>query len=417
MKKKISKQIYPWIWKWHFIGGMISAPIVILLAITGLIYLFKDSYEAPQKQIMMRIEQKTDSKMSFQQQWELVQTAWQDAPTSIVVPRSENETTEFISGKFDQKSTVYVDPYSQKVTGMVHVHETDMYSVRKLHGELLLGSYGTKVVELVACWMIVLIITGVFLFWPRGRSWKAFFTIRTGQNKRVLYRDLHAILGFWFSFLLLLVLAGALPWTDVFGANLKWVQQKTNTGYPATWSGTTLRSKPVGRNISLDDVISKAKSLQLTGKTMVDLPQSPTSVYSVYNQTNVLSSTKMIHLDQYSGEVLVSHTWDDIGVLMKGRLWTMAFHQGEFGLWNWCLMFLIAIGLFILSLSALITYFYRKKPGTLSIPKVPDDFSLSIVLVIIIIILGVVLPLFGVSVVFIFLVSTFKMISNKILRL
>ena len=76
MKNKINQNIYPWIVKWHFIGGIISAPIVVILAITGLIYLFKDKYEAPQKAALAHIEQKTESKMSFQQQWQLAKKEW-----------------------------------------------------------------------------------------------------------------------------------------------------------------------------------------------------------------------------------------------------------------------------------------------------------------------------------------------------
>lgn len=68
MKNKVVKNIYPWICEWHFIGGIIPAPIVGILTITGLIYLFKDSYEMLQKQALTRIEQRIENKMSFQQQ-------------------------------------------------------------------------------------------------------------------------------------------------------------------------------------------------------------------------------------------------------------------------------------------------------------------------------------------------------------
>lgn len=408
MKNKISKNIYPWIWKWHFIGGIISAPVVAILAITGLIYLFKDSYEAPKKQALTRIEQKSENKMSFQQQWELAKTEWEKAPTGVALPRSEDECTEFISGRFSHKSNLYIDPYARRVTWMVNINETDMHKIRKLHGELLLGSYGTKVVELVASWMVVLIITGLFLFWPRGRGWQSFFTIRTTQGKRILYRDMHALSGFWFSLLLLIVLAGGLPWTDVWGDGFKWVQQKTDTGFPLTWDSSTLKSNPVGEAMTLDEVISKAYELKLEGKTIIDLPQSPTGVYSIYNETNMLNAMAKIHLDQYSGEALVSHTWADVGILMKARLWAMAFHQGEFGLWNWYLMIFVALGLLVLSLSAIFSYFLRKQPKTFGVPKVPDNLSPSIVLVTIIVILGIALPLFGLSVAILFLLSKLK---------
>ena len=408
MKNNIKKNIYPLIWKWHFIGGIISAPIVAILAITGIIYLFKDSYEAPQKQELLRIEQKTENKMSFQQQWAFAQKEWEKKPTGVILPTNENECTEFISGKFSHKSILYIDPYAQKVKGQINISDTDMHTVRKVHGELLLGSVGTKIVELVASWMVVLIITGLYLFWPRGRGWKGFFTVRTNQSKRILFRDVHALSGFWFSFLLLLVLAGGLPWTDVWGEGFRMVQQKTGSGFPATWDSRMFNSNPKGEAIPLDEVVNKAKLLDLNGKTEIDLPQSAKGVYSIYNETNELGEIKKIHLDQYTGKVLASHTWSDVGILMKARMWTMAFHQGEFGLWNWYLMIFVATGLFILSVSAIISYTYRKKLGSLSIPKVPDNISFGFPLVVLIIILGILLPLFGLSVVLLFLISKLK---------
>jgi uncharacterized iron-regulated membrane protein len=405
MKNNIKKNIYPLIWKWHFIGGIISAPIVAILAITGIIYLFKDSYEAPQKQELLRIEQKTENKMSFQQQWAFAQKEWEKKPTGVILPTNENECTEFISGKFSHKSFLYIDPYTQKVKGKVNISDTDMHTVRKVHGELLLGSVGTKIVELVASWMVVLIITGLYLFWPRGRGWKGFFTVRTNQSKRILFRDVHALSGFWFSFLLLLVLAGGLPWTDVWGEGFRMVQQKTGSGFPATWDSRMFNSNPKGDPIPLDEIITKAKELCLKGKTVIDLPQSAKGVYSIYNETNELGEIKKIHLDQYSGKVLASHTWSDVGILMKARMWTMAFHQGEFGLWNWYLMIFVAIGLFTLSMSAIISYAYRKTPGTLAIPKVPEHISFGIPLIVIVVMLGILLPLFGLSVLLLFLYS------------
>ena len=37
-----------------------------------------------------------------------------------------------------------------------------------LHGELLIGEPGAIAVELAGAWAIVMIITGLYLWWPRG---------------------------------------------------------------------------------------------------------------------------------------------------------------------------------------------------------------------------------------------------------
>lgn len=393
----MSKNLYSWIWKWHFIGGIVSLPIVALLAVTGIIYLFKEDYEAPKYKDIKTVEVQS-TRVSYQQQWEVAKKSWDKAPNAVVVPQSITSATEFVSGRFSHKSGIFISPYTGEVSGKIQLDETDMHQVRKLHGELLLGSYGTKVVELIACWMVVLLITGVYIFWPRERGLKGLFIIRTKSTKRVLYRDLHTVTGFWFSLVLLLILAGGLPWTDVFGSSFRWVQEKTNTGYPSTWEGRAFTSEVKEKALPLDTMIKKAKSLNLGGEVTLHLPLSDTSVFSVSNQTSDLETIRMFHFDQYSGELIHSHTWEDIGSLMKIRLWVMAFHQGQFGLWNWLLVLFTAVALIVLSISALLSYLKRKSKGSWSIPKVPEKLNVGIVVPILIIILGIVLPLFGLSV-------------------
>ncbi len=398
---------YNWIWKWHFIGGLVSLPIVLLLSVTGTIYLFKDDFEQPKKQALKNVTEQSE-RLSYQAQWALTKQNWSKQPTSILLPAHSSEATEFISGRFSNKSSWYLDPFTGQSTGSIEHNSTDMHKVRKLHGELLMGSFGTKIVELIACWMVVLIVSGVFLFWPKEKGWKGLFHIRTKGPKQLFFRDLHAVTGFWFSIFLLLLLAGGLPWTDVWGAGFKSIQTHTNTGFPAEWQGHSFRSQPDGQAAALDGIVAIAKKLQLKGEVTITLPQNEHSVYSISNQTSDLSEINMYHLDQYSTEQLYHGTWKDIGILMKARLWAMAFHQGQFGTWNWILVLLVAFALTFLSIAALLSYAYRKKKGSWSIPSVPAHFKLNKLLIATLIILGVLLPLFGISVLVIVLVEKLK---------
>ncbi len=45
-----------------------------------------------------------------------------------------------------------------------------METVKRLHSLVLLGSWANIVVEIVAGWAIILVATGVFMWWPRGRG-------------------------------------------------------------------------------------------------------------------------------------------------------------------------------------------------------------------------------------------------------
>ncbi|KAA1244381.1 PepSY domain-containing protein [Aquimarina sp. RZ0] len=413
MKKK--SILNTWLWKWHFIAGLISLPFVLILSITGAIYLFKSDYETPrQKHIKEVIVQETS--LSFQEQWGIANKNAIKKPNTIIIPTAPNQATEFVSGRFGGKSSLYINPYTGNVSGEIIGKKTDMYLVRKLHGELLMGAFGTKIIELIASWMVVLILTGLYVWWPQNKwAIKGYFIPRTNIDRRTFYRDIHAISGFWISVLLLMILAGGFPWTDVFGNNFKQVQKITNTGYPASWQGKQLLSNPLENALTLDQMVAKAKELQLPGQVSLSFPRGPKGVFSVsnFNPSN-LSSQQKIHFDQYSGAQIAHLTWKDVGVLMRGRMWFMAFHQGEFGNWNWWLMFFTAVILAIMSLSAIASYILRKRKKSWGVPKVPASFKLGYGIILVLLILSIIFPLFGVSLLLIILVEYLKRTSQKI---
>ncbi|MEL0651747.1 PepSY domain-containing protein [Algibacter sp. TI.3.09] len=400
-----NRKLNQWLWKWHFIAGVIAMPFIVLLAVTGGIYLFKDKYEAP-RQAHIKTVVVDGEAMLFQDQWQLAKKTLDKAPNVMIVPQEANQATAFSSGMFSNKMNAYINPYKAEVTGRISPKDSNMYTVRKLHGELLLGKFGTKIIELIASWMFVLIITGIYVFWPsKKEGLKAFFKIRFKQGKRTLFRDLHTVFGFWISVLLLMTLAGGMPWTDVFGSSFKWVHEVTNTGFPKKWDARSVKSKADGKTITLDKMVVLTKSMNLKGEVSIGLPTNPEGVYSIYNTTFDLGEQKRMHFDQYSGEELVNYNWEDVGVLMRGRRWFMAFHQGQFGLWNWVLMLGVASLLAIVAIAGLVSYVTRKESGKWGTPKVPAAFNVGYGIVALIVVLGIIFPLFGVSVLIITLIE------------
>src|SRR5690606_35397410 len=187
MKK--NEKLNKWLWKWHFIAGLVSLPFVLLLSVTGLIYLFKDDYEAPKHKHIKEVVVEGNP-ISFQEQWDIANEKAVKKPNSMVVPTSGNQATEFISGRFDEKTSFYVNPYLGESSGEIIPKNSDMFKVRKLHGELLMGTWGTKIVELIASWMIILIITGLYVWWPVGKEKvRGFIIPRFNEGKRTFFRD------------------------------------------------------------------------------------------------------------------------------------------------------------------------------------------------------------------------------------
>jgi uncharacterized iron-regulated membrane protein len=96
--------------------------------------------------------------------------------------------------------------------------------VRTIHSELLAGRTGSILIELAASWAIIMLITGLYLWWPRESSRPAGVLYPRCAGRRVFWRDLHAVTGIWVSRFAMFLLITALPWTTVWGAGLQQVR-------------------------------------------------------------------------------------------------------------------------------------------------------------------------------------------------
>jgi uncharacterized iron-regulated membrane protein len=113
-----------------------------------------------------------------------------------------------------------------------------MQIVSRLHGELLAGAWGSYIVEIAACWTLVMILTGLYLWWPRGRKGLAGVLYpRLSGGRRLFWRDLHAVTGIWVSLLALFVIATGLPWAKAWGSYFKEIRTVTGTlDGPVDWT-------------------------------------------------------------------------------------------------------------------------------------------------------------------------------------
>src|SRR5690606_9504351 len=68
---------------------------------------------------------------------------------------------------------------------------------KRIHSEVLIGPLGNRLVELAACWAIVMILSGLYLWWPRTGGLAGVVWPRFGRGGRALWRDVHAVAGFW----------------------------------------------------------------------------------------------------------------------------------------------------------------------------------------------------------------------------
>ena len=91
---------------------------------------------------------------------------------------------------------VYVSPQGE-VLGSVDPESRISATVSRIHGSLLIGRVGDWIVELAACWAIVMILTGLYMWWPRGQRPSGVLWSRLRRGERLVPHALHAVPGLW----------------------------------------------------------------------------------------------------------------------------------------------------------------------------------------------------------------------------
>jgi hypothetical protein len=69
----------------------------------------------------------------------------------------------------------------------------------ELHASLLAGPTGRAVNGLGAAAVVLMVLTGLVIWWPGIRRWRRSLTVRRGVGWKRLTWDLHSAIGFWSS--------------------------------------------------------------------------------------------------------------------------------------------------------------------------------------------------------------------------
>ncbi len=111
---------------------------------------------------------------------------------------------------------LYLNPYTGSILHK-QLNGSSFFDILvNLHMNLLLGKLGAQVVKYATLIFLILICSGIYLWWPKNKklakqrflfNWK---NIRNWKRKNF---DLHAILGFYASWIILFSVVTGLAWT------------------------------------------------------------------------------------------------------------------------------------------------------------------------------------------------------------
>ncbi len=403
LKRAASRKLYQLIIRWHFFCGLMFIPLILVVSISGCIYLFEDEYEdfmyeellfvEPGSQILTASELLLKASKAHPHMNPVLYKISADSDRSTeIVFKTAHQPKPVISMEWAgdgpeklpmvmnaEKISVFINPYTGDILGTINSGDRLMGIVKDLHGNFLAGDIGTKFVELTSCWLMMLMTTGLILWWPRKKT-KVMGTLipRLNTNKRLFWRDLHAVPAFYFSFFIIFLVISGLPWTDVWGEGLHYVQRSLNMSAPAGFHSRALKSDiaNAGKMISIDNVIATAKQQGYAGNLNIKVPHNKTDTFAIEVNSDDPAQRPSMHLDQYTGDILAVSDWKNTAILAKAVTYGIKLHRGEyFGVWNLVLVLITVLVLIFMCVSGVILWLQRRPKGKLGAPKYPKEYK------------------------------------------
>jgi uncharacterized iron-regulated membrane protein len=192
-------RLYRVIWRWHFYAGLIVLPVLLVVTLTGGLYVFKEELERVIYPHLMFIEPQPH-KVSYDAQLANATAVLPPGTTVHGVSISDDpaRATVIIAEIAPESySSVFVNQHTGAVLGQLEYDRSLFGVILNIHRTLLAGTTGRIIVELATSWGIILIVTGLYLWWPRGRNQAlGVWLPRLRGKSYVIWRDWHTVPGF-----------------------------------------------------------------------------------------------------------------------------------------------------------------------------------------------------------------------------
>jgi uncharacterized iron-regulated membrane protein len=428
--------LYNAVWRWHFIAGLLALPFLLNLAVTGALYLFHDEINGVLYRSLETVSARDAATLPSSM---LVEKAEQQAGGKVLQLALPAEPTRSlaltIQAPSGERRTAYLDPYDGTLLGTI-AQGGVMAVVKKLHSLEFFGFLANCLIEIAAGWVVVLAVSGIYLWWPRGRH-AGVVTIRATPKSRFFWRDLHAVTGLFASGVILFLAVTGMPWSPIWGKTVQQWTTSAGLGRPAppvetrprraTQNGAPARAAeghdhgatppanlpwaleqavppesgpraPSGAVIGLDQAVAILADKGFERPFSVALPTGPKGAYVGTFRPPQVERTRTLYVDQFTGKILGDVRFSDYGPAAKAIEWGISVHQGEqYGWVNRTLMLAGCVAIVLLVISAPIMWWKRRPKGSLALPPAPDRRAALGVLAIIAV-AGILFPLVGATI-------------------
>ena len=463
------------IWRLHFWVGLFAAPVLVVLALSGLVILYSQPLDnwlngklfvvAQGPETVPLDAQVATAKQHVGEGYSFDAVTPPDAPNhSTRVDFLAPDAPAYPAGETDM-TQVFIDPYTgqylgqrSQLSGLVGFAN----NVHRMFGndgpQIQLPSLGHLIdaeaypdatipvglgnlwMELTAVWILVLLGSGLFLWWPRAiESTKPLLKLRWGKGGRIRWRDLHALTGVVIAVILIGYVLSGLTWSRYWGENWRafsaTVAPSTSVDAPSTpakmgdydrlgrriaWSATddpvyaSQHDGPTAAPLPISDIDKIAKDEHMVPGYAIIPPADSTengeTVYGSYTVVNrwpqKTSEQRTLYLDQFTGQTITNATAAQDGALSRLTSFGIAMHMGnQLGLLTRITATLACLGVLTSVLTGFLMWWKRRPSGRTGVPgpanaatRAATPRKAAVTVSVVAVVLSVLYPVFGASV-------------------
>jgi uncharacterized iron-regulated membrane protein len=377
---------YRAVWRWHFYASLFCIPFVVILAVSGSIYLFKPQIEAWNDAPFDHLALHGTAKSAAEQIRAALDSVSGASLNAYELPQASDAAVRVIVKQGGEAIRVYVHPESLQVLAAIPENDRFVRWLFRLHGELLMGDRGSMLVELAASWTIIMVLSGLYLWWPRqARGLGGIVYPRLRAGSRIFWRDLHSVTGVWISSLALFLLLSGLPWAKSWGNYLKAARRLTGTAVAQQdWTTGSDRSAakkrdgdsgehghhggsggrrdtagpPLPKDLTaFDRIAATVLPLGLPAPVLIAPPGRGSSNWTAKSMTANRTQRASLVVDEATGAIVSREDFRDRHLIDRIVGTGVAAHEGQlFGWPNQLLGLTTALGLILLCVSGVIMW-------------------------------------------------------------
>jgi uncharacterized iron-regulated membrane protein len=362
------KKILGWLHLWL---GIVSGSVVLVVALSGSLLVFEDELEHLFQPSLYYVQVPAPAeKIPVAVLATNVQNRYPDYKlSSITIEPEANRTFIFTvlkgkNAKTGKLIAMAVNPYTGEIIKAVDEKNRFFSVVLRLHRYLCMGETG-KVITGISCSIfVILIITGLVLWWPKRQNRKQRFRVKWNASFKRLNWDLHAVFGFYVNIILLFISLTGLVWSYKwvnnliyysFDGSLKAIKPKVPKSEPTKDSSLAYLDKIL---------ITTNERLTYPGTATIRFGEDSLAMFVIKENStaSIDNVSDFLYFQKGTGKLIQERLYDNESKGTKVRRIIYPIHTGR--LYGWptkILAFIAALTAASLPVTGLLIYLGRKK--------------------------------------------------------